>query len=160
MFNLVRDVLRMLPEIDNVPDDLRMAEFATVGEAVARIMGKESGWFVERMVEMQEEAQDEAADDSSTMQALEELCQGIAGGRFWGSPQELLTQLQLAAEGNSAIRASRLPMTASTLSRELGSLKGVLRRRGWEVEKKHRKWLIVPPKDVSVAELEKMMSAH
>jgi len=160
MFNLVRDVLRLLPEIDNVPDDLRMAEFATVGEAVARIMGKEPGWFVERMVEMQEEAQDEAADDSCTMQALEELCQGIAGGRFWGSPQELLTQLQLAAEGNSAIRASGLPMTASTLSRELGSLKGVLRRRGWEVEKKSRKWLIVPPKDVSAAELEKMMSAR
>lgn len=160
MFNLVRDALRILPEIDNVPDDLRMAEFATVGEAVARIMGKEPGWFVERMVEMQEEAQDEAADDSATMQALEEVCQGIAGGRFWGSPQELLTQMQFAAESNSAIRVSGLPMTASTLSRELGSLKGVLRRRGWEVEKKHRKWLIIPPKDVSAEELEKMLLAN
>ena len=160
MFSLVRDVLRSLPEIDNVPDDLRMAEFATVGEAVARIMGKEPGWFVGRMMEMQEEAQDEAADDSSTMQALEEVCQGIAAGRFWGSPQELLSQMQMAAGGNSKIRVGGLPMTASTLSRELGALKGVLRRRGWEVEKKARKWLIVPPKDVTTEELEKMTAAR
>lgn len=160
MFNLVGDVLRTLPEIDDVPDDLRMAEFATVGEAVARLMGKEPGWFVDRMMDMQEEAQDEAADDSATMQALSEVCQGIARGRFWGSPQELLTQMQLAAEGNSGIRVSGLPMTASTLSRELGSLKGVLRRRGWGIEKKSRKWLIVPPKDVSAEELVRMMADH
>lgn len=55
-------------------------------------MGKEPDWFVDRMMDMQEEAQDEAADDSATMQALSEVCQGIARGRFWGSPQELLTQ--------------------------------------------------------------------
>lgn len=159
MLNLVRDVLRMLPDIDNVPDDLRMAEFAAVGEAVARIMGKEPGWFVERMVEMQEEAQDEAADDSSTMQALEAVCQGLAAGRFWGSPQELLLLMQQMSEGNPAIRTAGLPQTASTLSRELGALKGVLRRRGWDLEKKSRKWLIIPPKDVTAEDLEKMRTA-
>lgn len=74
MFSLVQQVLRLLPEIDGIPDDLRMAEFATIGEAVARIMGKDAGWFVERMAEMQDEAQDEAADDSAVMQALEEVC--------------------------------------------------------------------------------------
>lgn len=158
MFNLVRDVLRTLPEIDNMPDDLRMAEFATVGEAVARLMGKASGWFVDRMMDMQEEAQDEAADDSATLQALEEVCQGVAGGRFWDTPQMLLTLMQQAADTNSGIRVSGLPQTASTLSRELGSLKGVLRRRGWEVEKKARKWLIIPPKDAAAEELERMLA--
>lgn len=64
--------------------------------------------------------------------------------------------MQLAAEGNSGIRAAGLPQTAGTLGRELASLKGVLRRRGWEVEKKSRKWLIVPPKDVSAEEVERM----
>lgn len=158
VFNIVREVLCILPEIDNVPDDLRMAEFATVGEAVARVMGKDAGWFVERMMDMQEEAQDEAADDSATLQALEEVCQGIAGGRFWDTPQMLLTLMQQAAGSNSGIRVSGLPMTASTLSRELGSLKGVLRRRGWEIEKQSRKWLIVPPKDAPVEELERMLA--
>lgn len=156
MFSLVQQVLRLLPEIDGIPDDLRMAEFATIGEAVARIMGKDAGWFVERMAEMQDEAQDEAADDSAVMQALEEVCQGLARGRFWGTPQELLAQMQLAAEGNSGIRAAGLPQTAGTLGRELASLKGVLRRRGWQAEKKSRKWLIIPPDDVSAEEVERM----
>lgn len=154
---LVSQVQATLDEIDGIPDELRMAEFATVGEAVARIMGREPGWFVERLVEMQEEAQDEAADDSATMQALEEVCQPISG-RFFGTPQELLAQMQIAAESNSGIRTSGLPMTASTLSRELNSLKGVLRKRGWQIEKKSRKWLIVPPEPVSTDEIEAMAS--
>lgn len=160
MFNLVQQVLCRLPKIENIPDEIRMAEFAIIGEAVSQIMGKETGWFASQLVEMQDVAQDEAADDSATLQALEDVCQGLAAGRFWDTPQMLLALMQQAADGNSGIRKTGLPQTASTLSRELGTLKGVLRRRGWDVEKKSRKWLIVPPKTATAEELEHMLAAH
>ena len=159
---LVVEVLKVLPEIDphEFADNVRLAEFGAVGEAVARVMGKDPGWFVETMITAQEDAQSEAADDSLVMQAIEGMQESIARhGKFWDTPQVLLDELRKVAEerGWSMLR---LPQTAATLGRELNQLKPALRKRGWSVEKKHRKWLIVPPKTVTAEELERMLEKH
>ena len=159
---LVVEVLKLLPEIDphEFADNVRLAEFGAVGEAVARVMGKDPGWFVETMIKAQEIAQDEAADDSMTMQAIEGMQESIARhGRFWGTPQQLLDELRKVAEARDW-SVLRLPVTAATLGRELNQLKPALRKRGWEIEKKDRNWLIVPPKAVTEEELERMMAKH
>lgn len=156
---LVVEVLKVLPEIDphEFADNIRLAEFGAVGEAVARVMGKEPMWFIEVMMEMQSEAQDEAADDSMTMQALEAMQEPVARhGKFWGESQELLLMMKQAAE-TRGLNVARLPMTAATLSREMNQLKPALRKRGWTVEKKSRKWLIVPPSDPSEEQLMAMV---
>ncbi len=155
---LVVEVLKVLPQIDphEFAENVRLAEFGAVGEATARVLGKDAGWFVGKMVEAQDIAQDEAADDSATMQALEAMQEPIARrGKFWGTPQELLLELQQSAEV-VGISLARLPMTAATLSRELNQLKPSLRKRGWEIDKKHRKWLVVPPPEVTVEEMAAM----
>jgi hypothetical protein len=159
---LVVEVLKLLPEIDphEFADNVRLAEFGAVGEAVARVMGKDPGWFVETMITAQEIAQDEAADDSMTMQTIEGMQESIARhGRFWGTPQQLLDELRKVAEARDW-SVLRLPVTAATLGRELNQLKPALRKRGWEIEKKDRNWLIVPPKAVTEEELERMMAKH
>lgn len=155
---LVVEVLKMLPQIDphEFAENVRLAEFGAIGEATARVLGKDAGWFIDMMVEAQDIAQDEAADDSSTMQALEAMQEPIARhGKFWGTPQELLLDMQKAAEAIN-MSTSRLPQTAATLSRELNQLKPTLRKRGWEIDKKTRKWLLVPPPEISAEEIEGM----
>lgn len=157
---LVVEVLKVLPQIDphEFAENVRLAEFGAIGEATARVLGKEPGWFVELMVEAQNIAQDEAADDSATMQALNAMQEPIArAGKFWGTPQELLLELHKAAEAID-MSTARLPVTAATLSRELNQLKPSLRKRGWEVDKKSRKWLIAPPSDATAEELLAMVS--
>lgn len=159
---LVVEVLKLLPEIDphEFSENVRLAEFGAVGEAVARVMGKEPGWFVDMMIEAQEDAQAEAADDSMTMQALEAINETIARhGKFWDTPQVLLDELRKVAD-ERGWGMLRLPQTAATLGRELNQLKPALRKRGWGIEKKSRKWLIVPPKTVSEEELAQMMEKH
>lgn len=155
---LVMEVLKVLPQIDAhaFADNVRLAEFGAIGEATARVMGRDEGWFIEKMVEAQDIAQDEAADDSATMQALESFQEPVARrGEFWGTPQELLIELQQSAE-IIGLNASRLPMTAATLSRELNQLKPSLRKRGWEIDKKSRKWRLVPPPEISADEIAAM----
>jgi hypothetical protein len=155
---LVVKVLKLLPQIDphEFADNVRLAEFGAIGEATARVFGKEPGWFVEVMVEAQSIAQDEAADDSVTMQALEAMQEPVARhGRFLGTPQELLEVMRQSAEARG-MNLSRLPLTAATLSRELNQLKPALRKRGWQIDKKSRKWLLVPPQDVTAEELAEM----
>lgn len=155
---LVVEVLKQLPSIDphEFADNVRLAEFGAIGEATARVLGKEPGWFINMMVEAQDIAQDEAADDSVTMQALNAMQEPIARhGKFWGTPQELLLELQKAADAID-MNTSRLPQTAATLSRELNQLKPSLRKRGWDLDKKSRKWLIVPPSDPTTAEIAAM----
>lgn len=157
--SLVVEVLKVLPTIDphEFAENVRLAEFGAIGEATARVLGKEPGWFVEMMVEAQDIAQDEAADDSATMQALNAMQEPVARhGKFWGTPQELLLELTKAAEAID-MSTTRLPQTAATLSRELNQLKPSLRKRGWEVDKKSRKWLLVPPPDATAEELAAMM---
>jgi len=152
---LIVEVLKVLPEIDphEFAENVRLAEFGAIGEATARVLGKEPGWFVSVMVEAQDIAQDEAADDSATMQALEAMQEPIGRhGKFLGTPQELLLEMKNAAE-SCGMNLARLPLTAATLSRELNQLKPALRKRGWEIDKKTRKWLLVPPPDPSVEEL-------
>ena len=156
---LVVEVLKLLPEIDphEFADNVRLAEFGAVGEAVARVMGKDPGWFVETMITAQEIAQDEAADDSMTMQALEAMQEPVARqGKFFGSPQQLLIEMRQAAEARG-MSLLRLPMTAATLGRELNQLKPALRKRGWQIEKRSRNWLIVPPPEITANELEAMV---
>ena len=155
---LVVEVLKVLPQIDAhaFADNVRLAEFGAIGEATARVMGKEPGWFIEKMVEAQDIAQDEAADDSATMQALESFQEPVARrGKFWGTPQELLLELQQSAE-MIGLSTARLPVTAATLSRELNQLKPALRKRGWEIDKKSRKWLLVPPPEITAEEMTAM----
>ncbi|SLN66624.1 hypothetical protein PEL8287_03692 [Roseovarius litorisediminis] len=155
---LVVEVLKVLPKIDphEFAENVRLAEFGAIGEATARVLGKEPGWFIDMMVEAQDIAQDEAADDSATMQALESFQEPVARrGKFWGTPQELLLELQQSAE-MIGLNVSRLPMTAATLSRELNQLKPSLRKRGWEVDKKSRKWRLVPPPEISADEIAAM----
>lgn len=159
MVGLVVEVLKVLPEIDphEFAENVRLAEFGAVGEATARVLGKEPGWFIGAMVEAQDIAQDEAADDSTTMQALEAMQEPVARhGKFWGTPQELLTEMRNAADARG-MNLARLPMTASTLSRELNQLKPALRKRGWQIDKKDRKWVLIPPSEVTVEELEAMV---
>lgn len=154
----VVEVLKVLPEIDphEFAENVRLAEFGAIGEAMARVLGKEPGWFVERMVEAQDMAQDEAADDSITMQALEAMQEPVARrGRFLGTPQELLVEMRQSAEV-VGLNLARLPLTAATLSRELNQLKPALRKRGWQIDKKSRKWLLIPPADVTAEELSAM----
>ncbi|MCD1624652.1 hypothetical protein K7H22_01425 [Seohaeicola saemankumensis] len=156
---LIVEVLKVLPEIDphEFAENVRLAEFGAIGEATARVLGKEPGWFVSVMVEAQDIAQDEAADDSATMQALEAMQEPIGRhGKFLGTPQELLLEMKNAAE-SCGMNLSRLPLTAATLSLELNQLKPALRKRGWEIDKKTRKWLLVPPPDPSVEELAAML---
>lgn len=64
--------------------------------------------------------------------------------------------MRQAAEARG-MNLSRLPLTAATLSRELNQLKPALRKRGWQIDKKSRKWLLVPPQDVTAEELGKML---
>ncbi len=157
---LVVKVLKVLPQIDphQFADNVRLAEFGAIGEATARVLGKEPGWFIEVMVEAQAIAQDEAADDSVTMQALEAMQEPVARhGKFLGTPQELLEVMRQSAEARS-MNLARLPLTAATLSRELNQLKPALRKRGWQIDKKHRKWLLIPPQDVTAEEIERMTS--
>lgn len=159
---LVVEVLKVLPEIDphEFADNIRLAEFGAVGEAVARVMGKEPGWFVDKMIEAQDDAQSEAADDSMTMQTVEAMQEAVARhGKFFDTPQVLLDELRKVAEARDW-SILRLPQTAATLGRELNQLKPALRKRGWQIEKKDRKWLIVPPKSVTEEELEAMMAKH
>lgn len=159
---LVVEVLKVLPEIDphDFADNIRLAEFGAVGEAVARVMGREPGWFVDLMIAAQEDAQAEAADDSLTMQALEAMQESVARhGTFFDTPQVLLDELRKAAEVCN-LSIARLPVTAATLGRELNQLKPALRKRGWQVEKKARKWLLIPPKTVTEEELARMTAKH
>lgn len=159
---LVVEVLKVLPEIDphEFSENVRLAEFGAVGEAVARVMGKESGWFVDLMIAAQEDAQAEAADDSMTMQAIEAMQESVARhGKFWGSPQELLDHMRKAAEERGWSHL-RLPQTSATLGRELNQLKPALRKRGWQIEKKSRNWLLVPPMTVTEEELARMTAKH
>ena len=157
---LVVEVLKVLPGIDphEFAENVRLAEFGAIGEAVARVMGREPGWFVDTMVESQDLAQEEAADDSTTMQALQAMQEPVARlGKFWGGPQELLTQMHMAAE-TCRIEVGRLPQTAATLGRELNQLKPALRKRGWIIEKKSRNWLLVPPPTVTEEQLEALLN--
>lgn len=159
---LVVEVLKVLPEIDphEFSENVRLAEFGAVGEAVARVMGKESGWFVDLMIAAQEDAQAEAADDSMTMQAIEAMQESVARhGTFFDTPQVLLDELRKAAEVCN-LSIARLPVTAATLGRELNQLKPALRKRGWQVEKKQRKWLLIPPMTVTEEELARMTAKH
>lgn len=157
--SLVVEVLKLLPEIDphEFAENVRLAEFGAIGEATARVLGKEPGWFIDMMVEAQDIAQDEAADDSSTMQALNAMQEPIVRcGKFWGTPQELLLEMHQSAEA-IGMNTGRLPQTAATLSRELNQLKPSLRKRGWQIDKKSRKWLLVPPPEMTVEELAAMV---
>jgi hypothetical protein len=160
--DLIVEVLKVLPGIDphDFAENVRLAEFGAIGEAVARVMGKEPGWFIEMMVESQDLAQEEAADDSTTMKALQAMQEPIAAyGKFWGTGQELLTMMQIAAE-STRIEVGRLPQTAATLGRELNQLKPALRKRGWVIEKKSRNWLLVPPPTPSAEQLEAILEKH
>ena len=155
---LVVEVLKVLPQIDphEFAENVRLAEFGAIGEATARVLGKEPGWFVGMMVEAQDIAQDEAADDSATMQALNAMQEPIARhGKFCGTPQELLFEMHRAAEAID-MSTTRLLQTAATLSRELNQLKPSLRKHGWQIEKKSRKWVIIPPPEVSVDQIAAM----
>ncbi|MDC0739390.1 PriCT-2 domain-containing protein [Cognatishimia sp. SS12] len=157
---LVVEVLKLLPKIDphEFADNVRLAEFGAIGEATARVLGKEPGWFIAMMVEAQDIAQDEAADDSTTMQALNAMQEPIIRrGKFWGTPQELLGEMHQSAEA-FGINSGRLPQTAATLSRELNQLKPSLRKRGWQIDKKSRKWLLIPPPEATAEELTAMVS--
>ncbi|MCA0205157.1 MAG: hypothetical protein LCH92_12500 [Proteobacteria bacterium] len=155
---LVSNVLKVLPQIDpyDFADNVRLAEFGAIGEATARVLGKEPGWFISVMVEAQAIAQDEAADDSVTMQALEAMQEPVARqGKFLGTPQELLEVMRQSAEARG-MNLARLPLTAATLSRELNQLKPALRKRGWQIDKKSRKWLLIPPPEITAEELAAM----
>lgn len=140
---LVVETLRLMPDIDphEFGEDIRLAEFAHVGEAVCRAMGREDGWFVGRLAEMQADAQIEAADDSALKQAFDAWDPVAVSGPWWGTPQELLGVLRKAAE-QADIDTHRLPITAATLGRELNQIKDRLEKDGWVIAKRSRKFEI------------------
>lgn len=137
---LVVETLKRMDEIDphKFGDDIRLAEFAHVGEAACRAMGFEDGWFVETMAERMREAQDEAADDHPLKQAFDAWDPTKVSGTWFDTPAQLLIALKSAAE-QAGVDTQRLPRNAQTLSRELKNIMPQLERDGWRITKRSRR---------------------
>lgn len=144
--HLVSKVMLMLEQVSlEECQEVRLAEFARIGEATSRVLGQEPGWFVAYMIEMQDEAQDEAASDNAVVQALQLAFSDIGGRQWRGRTQALLLELQRAVEDTKHFPHHRMPQTAAHLSKDLNMCKTVMHAKGWVLDKVGRDWFVEAP---------------
>ncbi len=124
---LVR-ALAELPRV-KVPELPRMADFALLGVAVARVLGCPDSTFLEAYARNQKKG-DETAIENSPIAVL--LLRLVEPGMWVGTATELLRKLTEMA--GDAAKAVGFPKDGAALSRALRRLAPALRRLGVEIE--------------------------
>jgi hypothetical protein len=146
LLTLVSSVLATYEAVE--VDCTRMAGFAKVGEAVARLLGHPEGWFVDRYMQMLADSAEDGADADCVFTLIVMLVANMQG-RFKMTSQQLLDDLNLMI-GNETINAARadIPATPRAMTNRINRVIPALRQlRGIEIVKdKHdRSWRITPP---------------
>ena len=139
---LCSQVIAKLGEIDLGGDAPRMAAFARVGEAVARILGHEPGWFVAEYRQMVHLNAREAADGDCVYQMIVQLMANLDTGRdgYSGTSQELLEFMHDAVRNRHQVAAREdMPKNARAMSSRLRRVMHALKEiKGIEVtQSKH-----------------------
>ena len=130
LLDVVAAALVLLPEIaaENRPVP-RMADFAVLGEAVARVLGERPGRFLEILRANRAAADGDALDGCVAARALVPWIR--SRGAFAGTYTQLLAGLTAAA-GDTRKEAG-WPVTAAALGRQMHALAPALRRLGVHV---------------------------
>ena len=135
--------------------DTRLIGFAKIGEAVARILGHDAGWFSDEYAQMLQYAADEAADSDCVVQLIRQMVanenskpNGVSEIRH--TSQGLLDQLEIALNGRSIIaNKADIPQNSRTMSSRVRRVITTLRGNGINIDqiKRDRMWIITqnPP---------------
>jgi hypothetical protein len=135
IFDALAGVLRILPEVEAENRPLpRMADFAILGQAVARAIGRKPGEFLRAYNANRRDATETLIEGNLLADAVRELadrCQSSSPPRWEGTASHLLSTLTAAA-GDRA-KSKYWPKDATRLSGTLRKLAPSLRMAGVSV---------------------------
>jgi hypothetical protein len=149
LLDFVSAVLPEYEQIEVTDPRMRMVGFAKIGEAVARHLGRDEGWFVGRYGDMLTASADEAAGGDCVFDLLVMLIAN-EDRRFEISSAELLERLHVEIKTGTMIAAlADMPTSARAMSNRVRRIIEPLRHlRGIEISQNShdRRWRMSPPR--------------
>lgn len=143
-------VLNLVVKVLSMPSQpvqtTRMVGYATIGEAVAKVLGHAPGWFVERYEAMLTESAEEGADGDCVFQLILSLLDDTDGRPLCATSGALLDQLhQHVRNGLMNVSAPDIPRNPRAMTARVNRVIEPLRKfRGITVGKREREWIITP----------------
>jgi hypothetical protein len=131
-------------QVDARHADIRMDSFANIGERVARIMGREPGWFVRTYAEMIAESSIDEADSDLFVRCIRRMVSNGGNNYVRMNCEQLLGEMnELVRSGEVAASLHDLPRNPRALASRIVRALPVLRRLGYEArqEGSRREWV-------------------
>jgi len=155
LYSLVSDVLRDVHTIKQTSS--RFGVFARVGECVARLLGRDEGWFNQRYASMRLEMASEAAAADSVYLFLTDFLGGLnqkVGTTWEGTSTDLFIEMKVAfGDLSQMVSVKDIPGNARAISPRIVQASGLIEKtHGWRVNRgRNRQFIFEKVADVEAS---------
>lgn len=144
-------------------DDTRLLGFAKVGEAVARCLGYDDGWFADEYRQMLERASDEAADADCVIEIIRLLVANASTHEpvVQKTSSEILKELHEAVGARLIVTSQQdIPANARAMTSRIKAAKTTLERDGYEINQTPKRVWLIERRVGTVEDVKACMSDH